>query len=258
MGKHVLGLLTKSRKAEETLVFCKYYQKIGFDHIVIWDNDSPAELDFLKDYPWVEVRKVSGWPNQNKIFTDFSKEMAGKCEWVYLTDDDEFLYLQSYENIKQVTESFSNYEGVSFNMVNMGYQNPVERRSRHFVLDCVYRWDYDHPVSRNIKTIVRPESVIKYPQTHLPLGPRVVNMERKPVSRPLEDFVCFNRAWVLHYVWQSWEDYCAKSERGLAATGGHRKMLTREEFNRMGETHFVNLFTEFREYFNQHLRSDLV
>jgi hypothetical protein len=258
MNSHVLGLLTKATRSEDIVLFCRYYIKLGFDHIVIWDNESPADLSALEDHPLIEVRRVAGWPNQNKIFTEFSREAAGKHSWMYLTDDDEYLYLKNFHNIKQVTSRFSDSEGIAFNMVNIGYQHPPETRNAHFIQECLFRWDYSHPISRNIKSIVRPEKVVKYPNTHLPEGPIVVNMEGARVNSPLEGQVCYKAAWILHYVWQARDDYEEKSRRGLAATGGHRRMMGVEEFLEFSKENFSIPFSEFREEFNRIMGDDLL
>ena len=104
-------LLTKSDYPEELDCWLHWYLNIlGFDHIVIFDNESPIDIQsVISKFPQdkIEYRFIPGWPNQYKLYTDYLKE--SKAQWVIPLDDDEFLYIgERYNyNIKDLIIAIS-------------------------------------------------------------------------------------------------------------------------------------------------------
>lgn len=104
-------LLTKSDYIEELECWLHWYLNIlCFDHVVIFDNESPINIQsviskFPKDK--IDYRFIPGWPNQYKLYTEYLKE--SKAQWVIPLDDDEYLYIgKNYNhNIRDLINSLS-------------------------------------------------------------------------------------------------------------------------------------------------------
>lgn len=75
-----------------------YYERLGFDKLVIYDNESTDNsVELLKQYPFVEIRtfKTNGKNNriQSELKSNFYKEFIdSKNTWLYISDFDEVIY----------------------------------------------------------------------------------------------------------------------------------------------------------------------
>ena len=108
-------LLTKQNYPDELRCWLNWYLNvIGFDHIAIFDNESPINVkDIISDYTSdkIDYNLIEGWSNQYKLYNDYIK--SSESQYTIALDDDEFLYLgDRYKgNIKTFIESLSaNYE----------------------------------------------------------------------------------------------------------------------------------------------------
>ena len=95
-------LLTKSLYLQDFIEWINYYIKLGFDHITVYDNESPVNIKSIcKKYSNVTYNYVSGWPNQCELYLTHYK--LSKFSYVYFADDDEFLWINpdKYKNINE-------------------------------------------------------------------------------------------------------------------------------------------------------------
>ena len=132
-------LLTKSYYPEELQCWIQWYLDIlGFDHIVIFNNESPIDIESVispyKDK--IELFSISCWPNQHKLYTDYSKE--SKSQWMIPFDDDELLYLSDHYN-HSVTNFIEYFSGKYHkNMIyplwlNMLSKNPITSKEDLYI-----------------------------------------------------------------------------------------------------------------------------
>lgn len=91
-------LLTNSIYSYDIREWIEYYQKLGFDHISIYDNSTINLKNIVKKYNNVSYTKVRGFPAQCTIELKHYKQ--SKYKWVFFADDDEFIWIDpKYENI---------------------------------------------------------------------------------------------------------------------------------------------------------------
>lgn len=93
-------LLTKTYNLQDFEDWLFWYKDvIKFDKITVFDNESSVDIESVcKRYPdRVNYYKVSGWPNQHKIYQDYVNNRA-EAWWVFPVDDDEFLYVSDKYN----------------------------------------------------------------------------------------------------------------------------------------------------------------
>ena len=137
---------------------------IGFDHIIIIDNDSTADLKRICSFFGDKVKyiKLSGKLNQNDVYNKYVN--CSKAYWVLPIDDDEFLYISDkyQHNIKKLILSNENYKflKLSFTWMMMFSKNIISSRdlknSNSFELFNYY-YDNTHGFFEditNIKTLV--------------------------------------------------------------------------------------------------------
>lgn len=101
-------LLTHSQYYYDIKEWLEHHIKLGFDHITVYDNDSPADIENLcKNYPNISYYKIPGWPNQMALELEHYRKSEYK--WVYFGDDDEFLWIDSnkYTNINDFIQNKS-------------------------------------------------------------------------------------------------------------------------------------------------------
>ena len=132
-------LLTRSYYPDELECWLEWYLNIlGFDHIVIFDNDSTIDVqEIIKKYKdRVSYRFLSGWPNQHKLYSDYIKE--SESQWLIPVDDDEFLYIGDKFNgsVKEFIQTmYSTYNKNKYYSlwVCMVSKEPMEKREGLFI-----------------------------------------------------------------------------------------------------------------------------
>lgn len=120
---------------------------IGFDHIVLIDNDSKVNIKIVCDLfsEKVEYYKFNGFISQMDIYTKFVNE--SKAEWVLPIDDDEFLYLSDkYKNINDFIKTnitvFTVYK-FAINWICMFSNNLINDRNykNSYIEDFTYSYN---------------------------------------------------------------------------------------------------------------------
>lgn len=112
--KHIV-CLTKTYNYDDLSMWFKYHDKLGY-RIHLIDNDSNQEISaniekWLIDDTEHTYEKLSGWPNQWKLFGDILNENRygfKKNDLVAFIDDDEFLwyYLDYWKLMEQYDTKF--------------------------------------------------------------------------------------------------------------------------------------------------------
>lgn len=92
-------LFVKTNRYFDLIEWINYYNKIGFDHIVIYDNESSINIrNICKSYN-IEYHKITGFINQSALMKEhYNNTLA---DWIYFADLDEFLWFdqKKYKNI---------------------------------------------------------------------------------------------------------------------------------------------------------------
>lgn len=109
MDKKVVVCAIAKYEYEYIKEWVEYNLSIGFDKIVIYDNNDPEGESYdelLSDYineGKVEIRDVRGMTSmQRVVYKDFYDE--GDFDWCAFIDIDEFITLNKYDNIKDFVD----------------------------------------------------------------------------------------------------------------------------------------------------------
>lgn len=94
--------LTKSYNLADFSAWLMYHY-FYFDRVIILDNESEVDIQTeCKKYPRVEYKKIEGWANQWKLFSDILNLKTdiefSEGEYVMFLDDDEYLYESSHND----------------------------------------------------------------------------------------------------------------------------------------------------------------
>ena len=94
---------------------------IGFEHIVLIDNDSPVNLNILCKFFGNKIKyiKLPGKLNQNEVYNKYVNN--SDAYWVLPIDDDEFLYISDkyQNNIKNLIIANDNFKFLKFSFTWM-------------------------------------------------------------------------------------------------------------------------------------------
>ena len=118
--------------------YIEYYKKYRIDKIFLYDNNNLNDehfeniLEKYKNENFVEIKNWRGIRSpQMKMYQDCYKNNYEKFEWLIFNDIDEYLYLKSYNNVKEFLskKQFKNCSNIQLNWLLytdnnlMHYQN---------------------------------------------------------------------------------------------------------------------------------------
>ena len=135
-------LLTKCDYEDELRCWLDWHLNIiGFDHIMIFDNESRIDIpNIIKDYPEnsIDYKLIKGWPNQYSLYTEYLK--TTKYDWSLPLDDDEFLYISDefsssiHTLISQLSPIYSkNFDKFYIMWVNMFSPTFLQTRTSLYI-----------------------------------------------------------------------------------------------------------------------------
>lgn len=102
-------LLTKCNYLNDFIEWINYYKKLGFDNIVVYDNESTVNIQEVCISANINYHLISGYPDQINLYTMHYK--TTDADWVYFADDDEFLWFdfQKYNNVNHLINEKINF-----------------------------------------------------------------------------------------------------------------------------------------------------
>ncbi|MCB0824777.1 MAG: glycosyltransferase family 92 protein [Armatimonadetes bacterium] len=196
--------------------FIAFHLAMGVDHIYIYDNaskDNTAEV--LK--PWVERGVVTHvlWPNKPPSPTadvDCVVRCRDKTRWLMCIDADEFVFPVEGDSLVPILQEFEAHKGISVANLFFGSSNH-EKRPDGLVIEA-YTGCGDK-LSRNVKSIIDPRSVILNKNSHYWIHKgwsQCVDENHKPIQGGSALHPTANKIRLNHYYSKSLEDYLMKSD----------------------------------------------
>ena len=203
-----------------------FHRMIGFDRIVVYENDSddstPEILDRLKRAGVIDEHV--GWSNipASPQFTAYV-DATRKCrtDWIMFLDADEFLNIKSRAPVNDFLASVArDVSCVAVNWRIFGSSGQTTF-ARGLVLERFTRAAAPHhAVNRHVKSFFRPRYAASV-HMHAPVMAtgRSALASGEPLAmevRGISDRVDWSAAQVNHYYGKSLEEYAAKRRRGDA------------------------------------------
>ena len=204
--------------------FVKHYKDIGFDHIIICDNNRDGEEffeDVLRDYieeGFVEVMNFRNKPGMQCIaYSAVYRKYADKYAWIAFFDFDEYLTITRGFDIHTLMDSYTSQECVFFNWMNYGDNGllrydgrPLQERFTTPLPEQYVQYE-DIPENDHVKCMVRGgvQHLSFYLCPHLPRSPQLkcctasgVRCEQKPFQK-----ADFSVAYLKHYITKTTEEW---------------------------------------------------
>ncbi|WP_158809671.1 glycosyltransferase family 2 protein [Beijerinckia sp. L45] len=237
----VLCAIAKN-EAEYVHEWAAFHIAIGFDEIVIYDNESMDCLaNAFQSGCWPV--KVVPWPTsacqspQAAAYNHFVKSRRGSRDWIAFLDLDEFLNLKKHESLKSFLADYRGIDAIGINWRMFG-SSLHSSASTGFVIDRFQRAASNNfEINQHIKTIARLDQIIEV-GVHSPSlrsGARFISPDCKPRvegCNAWQTHVDHSIAQVNHYFTKSREEFEKKRLRGRADLPPEAldRLRSREEF----------------------------
>jgi len=190
-----------------------YHLGIGFDHIVIYDNESKVPVKKRKHTTVIPEHRIFEGSAEDNCHNDTVRNF--ESNWIARIDIDEFIVLKQHNNINDLLEPYKDYGGLGINWRVFGTSGHVEKTEGLVKDNYVWRMPDNcgwilNGGSFHLKTIIRREFCVQVHHPHFCLS-----------TRPLvnEDFQPYPDAWtdssrklavINHYITKSVKEYQAK------------------------------------------------
>jgi glycosyltransferase involved in cell wall biosynthesis len=220
-----------------------YHRLLGFDHIVVYDNEStdetPEVLASLEEQGWLRARPWQAPPDahaQRLAYKDGLRRLRKGFAWVAMIDLDEFIVLPQHDTIHDFVADFESFDAIAMNWKVFGTSGCHEREPG-LVIERFQRCaKLAHSGNHNVKTLARPRTIQK-PNVHNhkfrpDVTYRTVLGEEIPEDVGKSRLVSHDVIRVNHYFTKSREEWDAKVARGRATkpSGHPEKFRTERHF----------------------------
>ncbi|CAF4298959.1 unnamed protein product [Rotaria socialis] len=106
----------------------EYHRRVGFDHLIIYDNNSTDGLTTL--FTNRADLEIIRWPwrrSQNQAYTHALLFTRDRCIWTLMSDLDVFIFPRSSNSVRSVIENQarSDIAQISFKLLRMSHENLV-------------------------------------------------------------------------------------------------------------------------------------
>ncbi|HKP26200.1 MAG TPA: glycosyltransferase family 2 protein [Dongiaceae bacterium] len=221
------GIMAMHRnEAPYLLEWIAYHRLLGFEQIVLYDNDSnDASARILAPLARAGVISVRRWRSrrrqQVKAHNDALERMRGHIEWCLYADVDEFLALDASRTLDDLVPREPDISGIGIpwriytaaGKRHRGTELTIERFTRAVTInDC------------HVKSLVRLRDISRM-SVHIPKAFRgrlvdIGGTEIDPRTEGILPRPATGIARINHYFTRSWEEFQFKRARGRAQTPG--------------------------------------
>lgn len=237
--------------------FVEHYKAIGFDHIIIIDNNHDGEErfeDVLHDYiadGFVEIinyRNKQGY--QSPAYSAVYRKYSRRYRWIAFFDFDEYLTLVYDTDIHALMRRYEDYDCVFFNWMNYGDNGLLrddgrklqERFTEPLPFDSHVQYQ-DRIDNDHVKCVLRGglDNVCFFSTPHVPDSPkmRCCDSLAEPCHQTPFHSYCFDVAYLKHYLTKTVEEWCLnKWQKGT----GNKENI--EAFR----SHYVGRFFGYNEW----------
>jgi glycosyltransferase involved in cell wall biosynthesis len=222
--------LIVKNEAPYLLEWIAYYDQLGFDKIVVYENNSTDNsLEILQHLDKCGIIETRPWKTgatsspQISAYADALRKIS--TDWIFFVDCDEFLVLHN-TSLKTFLEPFDARPEVSAVAVNWRIfgSSGLKTYEEGLVIErFVMASEPDFPPNRHVKSFVRAKDVGAVVHMHLSdVKGLVVGPDGVPASftqRGITAAVDISIAQLNHYYTKTPEEYLIKRNRGQAGEG---------------------------------------
>ena len=229
--------LIAKNEAPYLVEWIAYYRLLGFDEIVIYENNSTdsssellkklAEAGKIKHRPWKLGRNESP---QTTAYQDAIRK--AKTDWILFVDADEFLVLHEHRTVGEFLEPLAargDVTSIGINWRIFGDSHIETADARPVMERFTLAAEPNFPVNNHLKSFARVKAIVNPVHMHAcgTTGERV-HASGKPLEMPnwgLSETVELDVAQVNHYYTKTVEEYQIKKARGQGGAGDNKPEL---------------------------------
>lgn len=139
-------LIYSKNEAHYLYEWLVYHQLIGVDHIYLYNNNSDDRyLEIVTPFINAGFVTLRQWPKdfaQREAYEDCYERTKNETHWLGFIDADEFVNLQSYDNVSTFLNNYKNYPSVLLNWKMFGTSGRLYK-NREFVIESFTScWPY--------------------------------------------------------------------------------------------------------------------
>lgn len=212
-------LFTNVRDENNMKEWCAHHLLLGFDNIFIFDHKSIIPL--AEEFSYFDKRVfIQRCELENPVKIPLMKKAINisksiQADWILYLDADEFLVLNTFNNVKDLLNTFSFSDSLSLNWLFFGTSHHIETPKNGLIIEN-YTYS-DLYLNKHVKTFVRPSVVINIDNPHfyhITNPNRMISIENIIMNK--NDFYAFFNtkntykdviAYIAHYQYQSEETY---------------------------------------------------
>lgn len=142
--KSEVVLIAKFYRPQDVFEWIRHYRRLGFDHIMIYDNDTEvANVSAIaKIFDNVSVIKLHGKINQCEIYNQHIDNNT-EYDWMFFCDDDEYLWLDKniYADVNSFLKtipSFVKQYSVFWQYISYFNGEVPDNRDCRMTEDCIF------------------------------------------------------------------------------------------------------------------------
>jgi hypothetical protein len=212
-----------------------YNKKLGFDDIVIYQNDWKCNVD---DSQVIKI-DFNGVNRQVDAYNHFIKTNIGKYDWAAFLDIDEYLVLKKHKNIKEFIQEYSDYNSIGINWCLFGDNGLEGIDGEYSVLKRFTK--RQSSINQHIKSIVKLTSKVIM-GVHNPdcfwVDPNK-KTHMGPFNKDGDDTI----AIINHYFVKTKEEFLLKCEKGRAdAPSSVKRNMSEFDPHNFNEVEDLNAF----------------
>jgi hypothetical protein len=219
-------LFTNARDEPKIAEWIAHHLLIGFDKIYIFDHKSVTPISnsigtLVKDKRVNITRINMDGSIKLKLMTQAVQiSQKNHVSWMLYLDADEFLLLNSFNNVKELLNSFDFADAIGINWLMFGTSNHVSQPSGLLMKNFTMS---EKLIDQHVKSFVRPNNVIlpavnphffRMTNPNRYFAATLNKMSQGPFN-PVPRIFTKVTAYIAHYYTQSEEEYARRKGRVL-------------------------------------------
>lgn len=129
--EYIAACIMHKNDIEALIENIKYHTLIGFDKIIIYDNESDVDLSVLHNYNNVILREWNDKEKYSQVrcYNHCIQNDKDNFQWIAFFDTDEFIVLKDGSTcIKQFMKKYENFAGLGINWKCFGSSGHLKKQ----------------------------------------------------------------------------------------------------------------------------------
>ncbi|CAF3712875.1 unnamed protein product [Rotaria sp. Silwood1] len=178
----------------------EYHRRVGFDHLIIYDNNSTDGLGML--FANRADLEIIRWPwrrSQHQAYTHALLSTRDRCVWTLFSDLDVFIFPRSSNSVRSViqNQASSDIAQISFKLLRMSHENLVECSNTSITETYIHRKRLPDAWDKNPSTAVITSLAVPMHRIH-----------EAQLLKPYKSIILSSDiAYGVHYSDRCWKQY---------------------------------------------------